>query len=690
MNRKEFCENLRRRGYLDDMHAIAGYCRRQWPRRSDYILRIADEICRHEFIFDMKWDMDRVQKSVKFGEKVQWDYMPGNDPEFVFLFNRHRYFITLGQAYAMTRDEKYARTYVELMTDWIEKMPCNEENRWHTWRTIEAGLRGEYWMKAVLYFIDSPCLTDEVIKIFCECMNTHADYLIEHHDKLRRMSNWSIMEDHGLFEIGCILPQTEQTREYIRIALDHLTVEARLQILPDGTQWEQSPMYHNEVLHCFQDVLLLCKKNRIPVPEALNLAVNKMTEANCFWQKPDGHQFMNGDSDDNDIREIQLVSSYLYSDPVMKHFSLPEVDYDSAWMLGIQGIQEYEQQSSKLPEFTSCALADSGNYYLRSGWDPDASLLHFHCGTIGAGHGHSDQLHFDLYAHGEDILTDSGRYTYSFGPERCEFKDPTAHNTITVDGEFFTVCKDSWECSKLAAPVNQKYRFGTAFEYVQGGHLGYMDLPNGVAVNRKIVFIKPDIYLVFDEMYTGGEHSYEQYFHFSERGTVTLSGTRAVYQGVQADAELIFITGEEPYERTENVKTTGAGAGEFKVFLEKSRIARDYNCAKQRDCIRTAFHGNGFCSTITCICTAKRGSLSDDFSVKKVPVHSVFRKVTHPDSWAEAVSIRTEGKRYTVIVCHQEVNTPTDQTEADGCMGFGQVIVFDKSVETQVGTVLVY
>ena len=62
----------------------------------------------------------------------------------------------------------------------------------------------------------------------------------------------------------------------------------------------------------------------------------------------------------------------------------------------------------------------------------------------------------------------------------------------------------------------------------------------------------------------------------------------------------------------------------------------------------------------------------------------------HPDTWAEAVKIEANGKEYVVIVCHQEVNTPTDQTEADGCMGFGQVLVFDKEVEKQVGTVLLW
>lgn len=41
-----------------------------------------------------------------------------------------------------------------------------------------------------------------------------------------------------------------------------------------------------------------------------------------------------------------------------------------------------------------------------------------------------------------------------------------------------------------------------------------------------------------------------------------------------------------------------------------------------------------------------------------------------------------------VILCHQEVNSPTDLVEADGCMGYGNVIVFDKAEDVLVGDVL--
>lgn len=659
--------------FFDDIERIGEYCKTYWPEDVEHILRVAEEVCRKEFLFDLKWDMERTYEPVVFEKEIQWDYMPGDDPEFIFQFNRHRFFICLGQAYAITKDEKYAKVFTEMLMDWIKKVPLTEESKKTTWRTIEAGLRGEFWTKAFAYFRDSAYLTDEVVDAFYQCMITHAEYLIEYHSVMRRMSNWSVLEDHGLFEIALMLPQSERTKEYARIALEHLEIEARLQILPDGVQWEQSPMYHNEVYHCFLDVLILASRNRIAVPKTITERVHRMAYANAAWKKPNGHQFLNGDSDDTDIRDYISIGAWVFSDPTLKTAGFQRLDFESVWDLGIEAAMQYEQMQATELKFTSVALTESGNYYLRTDWGENGNVLHFHCGTLGAGHGHSDKLHVDLVICGEDVLMDSGRFNYVAGPNRYEFKDPMAHNTITVDGKLFTICKDSWECSKLSAPVNQKHCFTEAYEFVQGGHLGYMDLENGVFVNRKVIFIKPNIYLFVDELYSGGEHAYCQYFHFNNEGNVEIfeKEKRVVYQGKKAKADLYFITPE------------------VEIGTKKTRISRNYNQAEEQTTVTVQKTKKGFTSLITVVFGQEAGGVKE-CKAEKISVRSEFKDVIHPDTWAEAVKIEANGKEYVVIVCHQEVNTPTDQTEADGCMGFGQVLVFDKEKERQVGTVLLW
>lgn len=669
MNKKDFFVKDDSCYFFDEPKRIAEYCKKYWPEDTAHILRVADEVCDRSFLFDLKWDMERTYEPVVFKDKIQWDYMPKEDKEFIFQFNRHRFFICLGQAYQLTGDEKYARTFTELLMDFIINVPKNQQSEESTWRVLEVGIRGENWTKALRYFKGSPYLTDEIIDAFYRSLLQHADYLVQMHSPYRMISNWGVIENHGLFEIAMALPLGERSREYVRLAVLHLETLIRMGIMNDGVQWEQSPMYHNEVLHCYLDVLILAARNGITLPPVITEKVRAMAYADAVWKKPDHHQIMMGDSDDTDIRDILSVAAYVLKEPQLKYFGYPVLDFESIWDLGFQAAEEYNAMEAMEPSFTSAALSDSGNYYLRTGWEENANLLHFHCGTLGAGHGHSDKLHIDLVINGEDVLMDAGRYHYVAGSERYEFKDPTAHNTMTVDGKFFTICKDSWECLKLSQPVKQQFVTGAHYEFIQGGHLGYMDLDNGVFHNRKIIHIKPDIYIIADEMYTGGKHTYNQYFHFNNHGTVTLNGNHAVYTGKKAQADFYFITGGIAIEKLQ------------------TRISRNYNQTERNETLKTDFEGTGFTSAITVIHGGKKDCM-DKIVIEKIKVRSALKKTEYPSFMAEAVKIQIREKTYVVILCHQEVNSPTDLVEAEECLGFGNVIVFDKTVAKKVGTVL--
>ena len=52
--------------------------------------------------------------------------MPGGDPEFIYQFNRHRYWICMGQAYALTGNEDYAACFKEQLSSWILENPITE------------------------------------------------------------------------------------------------------------------------------------------------------------------------------------------------------------------------------------------------------------------------------------------------------------------------------------------------------------------------------------------------------------------------------------------------------------------------------------------------------------------------------------------------------------------------------------
>ncbi len=91
--------------------------------------------------------MEKTNIPYKFPGETDWDAEPFGDEEWTFMLNRHRYWIDLGKAYFLTGKEKYARTFVQQVTHWIDNNPLEDAKKQTSWRRIEAGIRAENWIK---------------------------------------------------------------------------------------------------------------------------------------------------------------------------------------------------------------------------------------------------------------------------------------------------------------------------------------------------------------------------------------------------------------------------------------------------------------------------------------------------------------------------------------------------------------
>ena len=658
-----------KRFFFEDRDATAAYVKANCKDELDTVLRTAGLAAEQKFIFELRWDMEQTHVPEVFDGPIDWLHQPGDDPEFIYAFNRMRFWPCMGQAYAVTGDETYAAAFAGQLTHWVDTVKRDDPKNAPAWRTIETGIRMENWCKAMCYFEGSPAITPDVMDRFVSSMTEHAEFIMSVWNSYNLMSNWGVLANHGLFVAGVLLPETPRTKEYRAEALRRLQQELQIQVYPDGVHWEQSPMYHNEVLRCFLDVVLLARRNHIALPEGMEEAVHRMARADLIQQKPDGREVMAGDSDDIDQRDLVTLAAAVFRDPELKSAGYEKLDFDSAWELGAKETGAYEAMEAQNPAHTDFALPDSGSFVFRSGWGTEDAYLRFHCGLLGAGHDHGDQLHFDLFANGEDVLLDGGRFTYVYGPRRREFKDCDAHNTTTVDGENFYVTKDAWECSKLSRAVNQKFFSDSRYGYAEGGHLGYCE--KGVFVNRRLLYLKPDILVVADEFYADGPHAYQQYFHWGESGKVTGAGKRFRFESAKNLARLELVSAQP---------VSGG--------VKPTRISRHYNEAADNATLVSALQGTGFASVFAVIALDRPGR-EEPFTVEKLPVRSNFKDILFEDALIEALRIVKGDRSWTVAVAHQEFASPTDTFNAGGCTGFGGVVVFDSAAkETEIGTVL--
>ncbi len=662
MTRAEYFKTSRIR-FIDDRNAVADYVAHHAKAELAHVAEVAEGVVAQSFLFNLRWDMEQTHEPVIFEGEIDWLHQPGDDSEWVFAFNRMRYWICLGQAYAHSRDERYAQTFASQLCHWIETVRRDDPSCAKAWRSIEAGLRMEYWTKAMQYFFDSPAITDEVLALYLTSVADHAEFLSSVWGSYHLMSNWGVLENHGLLLASLAMPDSQISRRYTQEALRRLALEIDIQVYDDGMQWEQSPMYHNEVAHCYLDVVLLSRRLGLHLPAIIEEKTHLMCRAARAWQKEDGTQPTMGDSDRIDQRDIITKAAHLFSDPELKAAGYDRLDFDSVWDLGFAAIEAYD----RLPEAERLqglsVLGESGNAF----YHRDGLYVRFHCGTLGAGHGHSDKLHLDVFANGEDILIDPGRYTYVDKPERYEFKDSTAHNTTTVDNLNFTICKDSWECSKLSAPIGFKAVEKNGLVALQGSHQGYLDL--GVLPRRTITILGEDLMLVSDVFIAQGEHSFQSHWHFNDSGEVHITDDRTHFSSAKSCVELQSVSAQT-----------------IKRIIKETHLSRRYNEAVDNKTLVVEMESNGFASLHTVIAINKSDSF-EAATIEKIPVFSNFKQIQFSDAMIEAVKIQHKESAFLVVLAHQEWASPTDTFNVEGCIGFGSLVVFDLAKgEQEIGT----
>ncbi|WP_068619009.1 alginate lyase family protein [Paenibacillus tuaregi] len=504
-----------------------------WPDEVAELLQRADLAVDQTFIFTHRWDMERCTEPVHFEGEINWNYRHHDDLEWLVMLNRARYMGELGQAYLLTKEDKYAEGYIRIMKDWIRQNPLTLEeleasesrsfNVKDTWRKLDSGIRITHWLKGYFCIRSSSLWGEEEEALFRSAVHLHGVYLNRAYTSHDRQSNWGYLETNGLFQLALLFPEFEESAVWRETAVRRLHEMAEIQVFSDGMHNEQCTMYHHEVLHCIFESVWLAELNDYTLPDRLRSTLDRMYTATLAFVQPDGHQPMLGDSDGTDVRDVLSRGACLLGRGDLKSQAYQHLDLDGIWYFGETGYQRYEELNPVDPAFCSVWLQDSGYAFMRSDWSRDARYLLFDAGHMDVirAHGHDDLLHFSLSAYGQQFLIDPGRCTYMENEDRRYFKESLQHNTISVDGKTISEYVDSWRWKHEAQPLGAIWRSSDAFDYAEAGHDGYWRLDQPVQIKRQIVFVKPNYWLIVDTLRSHGGHEYELPLHFAEGLTLT-------------------------------------------------------------------------------------------------------------------------------------------------------------------------
>jgi hypothetical protein len=140
--------------------------------------------------------------------------------------------------------------------------------------------------------------------------------------------------------------------------------------------------------------------------------------------------------------------------------------------------------------------AGTGNVFMRSGWTKDATWAHFMCGPFTESHAHQDQGSFLIYKRGWLA------YDQNINSHSGIVQETTVHNLVRIDQGTTTISQkvEAKSSSKLLALQDEPEWTYLAADLTPV----YEGRAAVVKAQREMVWLKPDVFVIFDRVDTSG------------------------------------------------------------------------------------------------------------------------------------------------------------------------------------------
>lgn len=489
------------------------------PDAAKEIIAHADELMHQTFTFNKTWDMERCLTPYTL-PVIDWNDHQNDDPEWCFMLNRMDYLDHLLLASLLTGEIRYTDKAKEYILNWITAHPTIVSEP--STRTLDTGIRVMNWMEALPYLSMLHVLNEDELTRITDSMLAQMQYLKENYLPKYKTSNWGSIQTCAIVSVLPFLRADFLSDPLYQWALDEMTLQFSIQVYPDGMHWEQSTMYHIEVLNYSMKAVHYMGLHLQPCPSAVKEQVYALAKALAGQLTPSGEIETFGDSDRVCARDVLSRAALLFDDPTFRFVGLDELDPESLYVLGVPAAQRYATLPASAPQSMHYDGEDSGMYTLRSSWDKDASFTMFTNGSLGSGHGHSDNLHLSACYQGDPVLIDCGRFTYREDhPLRVQLKGMAAHNGVMIDDKAYCVPSDSWGYADFGLPLKNYVRHAGNLHYFEGAMLGHDPLQVWV---RKVIVVDPAIWMIVDEVKCDGAHEAHSRLHFDPAVTVSPAG----------------------------------------------------------------------------------------------------------------------------------------------------------------------
>ena len=481
--------------------------------------------------------MDPVKK-LRFPESIplaDWDLFrdrPENaDVKFPWELGRCQHFLTLAQAWHITKDTKFAQEILDQIKDFDERNLPGIGVNWTC--TMDVGIRAANWAIALDAIRHCDDLREEQVFDAYASLFAHGIFIRAHlENKYEITSNHFLSNIVGLHFVAALFHDLPTAQGWLQFCNKCLEREIDVQVLPDGADFESSIPYHRLVIELFLGSYRLGQHLGLPLSEHYAKILTKMVDYLIGVLCPNGEMPVLGDADDGRLLIATDYGTWNRKDP--RHIIAPAAmslgkhewlefapewgDWEAQWW-GFDGASLI--CGDQLPGDSTGMYPEAGVVISRSR-DNGRFLMATNpiVGTVGFGnHKNNEQLSFEYHDEGLPLIVDPGSYVYTSDfNARNMFRSTAYHNTIMIDGVEQNEFNPEWlfRMFEKANPKHDHYSDDGIISTYRGSHTGYVEmLEKGVTHSREFIHDSSTGELNLKDELTGtGKHDLVWHFHF--------------------------------------------------------------------------------------------------------------------------------------------------------------------------------
>lgn len=609
-------------------------------KENEVTVNYANQICNNIFTYFKPWDMERCIYPIQLPNVIDWDEEFNKDEEWTFMLNRMSYLKDLILAYMISDDKKYSVKCKNLIFDWINSHKKLEYS--HSTRTLDTAIRIETIFEVCVYLKYYNLITNDEIEIIYESIRKQVEYVKENYITKYRLSNWGSIQVMVILSLCPTIYHEEN--EIVKWAKEELTHQLNIQVNENGMHWEQSTMYHVEVLNYLLKMIKYRTIAKVEIEDMIYEVAYRMTDALFQLTLPNGYIDNMGDSDRTKTDDIFVLACGILNTNRWKTKEL-ECSYDTIFTLGNTYYTMYKNLPLNHNFKLDCVDHDAGFFVSKHGDENDFTSTTFLNGTLGSGHGHCDNLHISNCYKGEYIFVDSGRYTYREDhPLRSKLKSMEAHNTVIIDYNPHSLPKGSWTIERFCKPLKNYVKSVNEIHYFEGA---LIDSFNKAIHCRKVIAIDKGIWFIVDEVECSGKHTLTSYFHFDPK--------------IKIKSELNSYLLE-----TDKIKMNLLTEG--KTSLQEKEMSLNYNELSSHYVVNITneFENEIYLNSIL---------VDDSIQVERINVYQGDTIVQDNDLFSARKFVVDKTLSYEVIIFHKEVFQGPKIFSIEGYSFHGQAVV---------------